>query len=444
MLKIKKLIWIVVFGLTILFLYFIGVKVIIPAYKSPLSRIYYSRYGYPTLLRYLEKPIPVEVATSTLSYITEIITAEGHTVSEDLVYVNSKIIGRVQKIYVSEGSIVKSGELLVKLDSAPFENELMEAKSILEIAETSLRAISSGERSEIIRQNEIAVERAKKVLEISENRYMREKELYRQGLTSKTSLEDYEKDYLDALAVLLGSEKELEKSKSGRIEEIEVAKSRLDAAHSRLKIATQNLDATAIHSPIDGVVIEKNVNIGEITGGIQKHMIVIASGILFRANVDQEKVGKVYLGQEAEIILSAYPGIPIRGIVRKFSPATILYNQRKPVADNVPVTFPVWISLIENIENNRSIISGMTGFSQMKTQRQTLIVPTSGIIQISGTEGLVFIVEDAKVSLRKVVFGMTENGRTEIIKGIELGETVVISGQNALKEGDVVEVKSAE
>jgi HlyD family secretion protein len=423
---------------------FIIVKLVIPSFKSPLSRMYYTSLGYPALLRRRGTPIPVAVGMVERGTIAEIITSAGHTVSENLVYVNSKIIGEIEKIHVAEGSVVKRGDLLVELDKTPFENQLIEARSALEIARASLEATTSGERTEIIKKNEIAVDRAQKILEITENRYQREKKLFDQGLTSEPSLEDYEKEYLDAMATLQASQKELEKSRSGRSEEIDVAMSKLNASRSRLKVAKENLDATQIYSPIDGIIIERKVNRGEITGGIHKHMLVIASGILFKANVDQEKAGKVCVNQEATVTLSAHPGIKFQGKVVKISPATILYDQDVTFNVNVPITFPVWIEFSLNTGHVPSLISGMTGFTQIHIRRDVLTVASAALIHFSGSEGLVFIVNDEKAHLRRVVFGLTEDGRTEIISGLHRGERVVVAGQNALIEGDSVDIRTKE
>ena len=413
---------------------------LLPGYKLPTNRLYPTPFGYPSILRFLGKPIPVEVATVGPAMLSEIIMGRGLIDPEEIVQVSARAIAKVTRVLVDVGMQVEEGEPLIFLDTTQAQNAVRIAEANLTLAEINLATLQAGARPEAIRERQINVERAKGNMEMVFEQYMRERRLFEQGVISKANLEGYESNYHNAQAGYLAAVENLAMAKTARAEHLKAAEAQLESVKVHLAVQKENLEEARIYSPTDGVVIGRSVNRGEVPGVTGQVLLSIARGFTFKADVDQEKTGQVRLGQEAEVFLDAYPGRTFKGKVIKINPAIqSLQSQRQTLSeqDRRPPTFPVWITLDHAGE---PLAPGLLGFARIQLERDGLAMPAGALIHFSAGEGLVCVVEDCRIRVRPVKFGITSKGMTEIIQGLKEGEQVIISGQQALKEGDQIEV----
>ncbi len=210
------------------------------------------------------------IATGTLNPVSNII-------------IGASVSGIIKQIFVDYNSIVKKGQILAVIDPEPFIAQLEQAKANLLIAEANL-------------------EKSKVSLMESENNYKRYKKLYEEKLISSSEYEKYYVLYKSALAQLKDAE------------------ARIAQARANLKQAQTNLNYTKIKSPVNGIVISRNVEIGQtVTASFQTPtLFTIAEDLTkmqINTNVDESQIGKVKEGQFAVFTVDAYPDQLYKGIV---------------------------------------------------------------------------------------------------------------------------------
>ena len=141
-------------------------------------------------------------------------------------------------------------------------------------------------------------------------------------------------------------------------------------------------------------------------------------------------IGKVFVGQKAEVILSAYPNEKFTGKVSYVS----------PVADPVSKKFPVKIQL----ENpNGKIKAGMVAEIKIiiKKEKNVLVIPKSAVFK-EGEIEKVYVVENSKVKIKNIKTEIIDENRLKVLEGLSEGEEIIINGNYDLKEGDLVIIEN--
>ncbi len=210
-----------------------------------------------------------------------------------VVDVGSQVSGRVAKIYVDFNSPVKAGQIVAELEQDSFIARLQQDEANYRSAVASL-------------------DRAKVALEIAEKKYKRALSLFEKNLISFEEKEAAEANYLNAKSEVLSAE------------------ARLEQAKSQLEASKVNLAYTIIRSPVDGVVITRNVNVGQtVAASLQAPVLFkIAtdlSKMQVQCSVDEADIGKVKEGQPVRFTVDSYPGEIFHGVVRqvRYSPETV-------------------------------------------------------------------------------------------------------------------------
>lgn len=210
-----------------------------------------------------------------------------------VVDVGSQVSGRVSKIYVDFNSPVKAGQIVAELEQDSFIARLQQDEANYRSAVASL-------------------DRAKVALEIAEKKYQRALSLFEKNLISFEEKEAAEANYLNAKTEVLSAE------------------ARLEQAKSQLEASKVNLAYTIIKSPVDGVVITRNVNVGQtVAASLQAPVLFrIAtdlSKMQVQCSVDEADIGKVKEEQPVRFTVDAFPGETFQGVVRqvRYSPETV-------------------------------------------------------------------------------------------------------------------------
>jgi HlyD family secretion protein len=224
--------------------------------------------------------------------IEAVVTASGTLNPVVLVEVGSQVSGRIEKIYVDYNSRVKKGDILAELDQS--------------------QLIAKIEQNEANYRNAVAaLERAKISLEIAQKKYERALSLFEKNLISNEEKEQAEASYLQAKADLIAQQ------------------ARTEQAKSQLEASKVDLSYAIIRSPIDGVVISRNVNVGQtVAASFQAPKLFEIANDLTKMEVeclvDEADVGKVKEGQKVKFTVEAYPNETFNGVVRqvRYSPIT--------------------------------------------------------------------------------------------------------------------------
>lgn len=204
------------------------------------------------------------------------------------------------------------------------------------------------------------------------------------------------------------------------------AEAQLDQLRARVGYAT-------VKSPLDGVVLEKNVETGDVVG-LQNALFTVAdvSTLVVRVRVSELDVVDIHQGDAVGIVLDAFPGEMLTGRVRRIFPAA------DPQARLVPVE--VALSGAEAARARPGFLARAT--FALGTREGVLLVPASAIVQ-SAAGDAVFVVENDQARRRTVRTGVISEGRVEILSGLSAGDVVVIAGTNDLRDGATVRVITA-
>lgn len=233
------------------------------------------------------------------------------------------------------------------------------------------------------------------------------------------------------LAGITKIEKLFEKKAASQQQYI-LAKTTYDMAEAQLLQLKEQMKRTVIASPLNGYIVEKFVEEGELVNpGQALFRIVNTDKLKVRVNLSEADVSGVHTGDRADVLVSACSKESIQGEVSFVSRAL----------DPMTRTLPVEI-LIRNRSGCMS--AGMTADATFTrgVLKNVPVVPTDSVVIRKGKQG-VWIVEDGKAIFRVVLPGNPLDDRIPVVEGLEGEEQVVVRGHRLLEEGDRVTVQTA-
>ncbi|MGH7870140.1 MAG: HlyD family secretion protein, partial [Candidatus Dormibacteraceae bacterium] len=247
-----------------------------------------------------------------------VLTAGGYIVAHHTIDVSSKIVGKVAWIGVEKGDRVKQGEVLVRLDDADYRAQVEQAKANLTAAQANLKKLEAGSRPQEIQAALATVEQAKADFENDSLNLKRTQELYRQKINSQQQLDTAEDQFKVSKAKLDNAQQNYDLAKIGnRIEDINYARAQVEQNKAALDYAQTQLDATLIRSPIDGTVLDRNVERGELvsnmnfggTGGVKTSVVTLANlnDLQVELDINENDFPKISLRQNCNVTADAYP-----------------------------------------------------------------------------------------------------------------------------------------
>ena len=326
--------------------------------------------------RIIHAPTPAETVPVRRQTLEEVIGGSG-MVEHNTVLLTTQISARVLEVPVKIGDTVKKGDLLARWDDRLIQATLEANRQFVETCNIKIRVET------------------------------RQVERY-------TSLEQNH----------MGTPLDLEKA------EIALADARQELAKATLGLrqAEIELEHVQMRSPIDGIVLERLVNPDETTH-LDQPVIKLGAmeTVLMAAKVTEEKIHSVQLGLPAEISLPAFPAETFQGKVSKIDP-------------NIDPVTRTFTSYVEIKKPDSQLKPGLSGFARIhRTAQNVLAVPSVAIINPSGDQASVFVVDNSgHANLRKVGLGIVVNAMTEVTNGLKEGEKVVTVGQLYLQENDKV------
>jgi len=231
------------------------------------------------------------------------------TIEAIQVDVSAKIAGRIAARPVNEGDRVTVGQLLVRLDDSEQAAEVRRQEAAVRTAESTLRDLEAGARAEELEDARAAVQSATATREWTERDYRRAETLIRQGLIAAQEVDRARQAYEVATAQEKSTRQKLALLQAGsRPDQIEAARGQLAQARNALEMARTRLNEMVINSPVDGVVLHKTLEVGEMANpGVAVLTLMKPSEIWVRAYVPEEEIGRLKVGDAARISVDAYP-----------------------------------------------------------------------------------------------------------------------------------------
>jgi HlyD family secretion protein len=298
---------------------------------------------------------------------------------------------------------VKEGQVLAELDREQLEARVREAKANLLAAEAAWERNKIAALGPDLPFLKSSLERARK--------------LYADGLIAPQILDDADKAYQMALNAQTAAKSQASVSKA----EVEKARASLEQSESDLRYAT-------IVSPMDGLVLSRDVEVGDavssilVLGSQATRVMTLGdvSEVYVLGKVDEADIGRVYMGQRARIVVESFKDKPFEGKVTKISPLGV-------EKDNV-TTFEVRVS----IQNPTGALkTNMTANAEviLEEKKGVLMVPESAVLYDKERKPSLEVPDPkADKGVRKVAvkLGISNGVKTELVSGLKEGDKVVL------------------
>ena len=303
------------------------------------------------------------------------VTASGVVVPIDRVEIKSKASGNIEALPVEEGDFVRRGELICRLDQTDVKAEVEQARANQDIAEAELK--------------------------LAENTYARQKQLFEKGLIAQDILDDAELTLAQA-------------------------KGRMVTARTSLDQANVRLSETVVRAPIDGVILQKYVEVGQIiasgisnvSGGTPIADIADMSKVHIEAGVDEIDVGRVRVGQKASVMAEAFPRRHFAGEIIRIAPEA-------KVEQNVTL-----FDVVVQVDNEDGLLkSGMNATVTITIEHleDVLLVPTLALGgRGQGPTRQVRVRQDGQTVEREIEISRMNFQHAVVVSGLSEGDTLVV------------------
>lgn len=244
-----------------------------------------------------------------------------------------QIPGRVASVNVREGQTVTKDQVIAELDRAEFQSRYDQAKANLDRAQKAklqLETVLSINQKTLppeVAHAAAGVVSAKDTVQDAEKNYKRYAELFRKGVVTEKERDTMKLTY-DIAKSRLAEAQSMLKLAQGNLTRIEAARrdiatssAQIDLARAALAQAAIQLEYTRLRSPLDGMVISRNIEPGE-TVNIGREVLTLSdiSHVDLKIFVDETQIGKVKRGQKAQVKIDTFPDRPFAGFVSFVSP----------------------------------------------------------------------------------------------------------------------------
>ena len=239
---------------------------------------------------------------------TALVSVTG-TIEATQVDVSVKITGRIVERLVKEGDKVSRGQLLVRLDDSELAADVRRQDAVLRSAQATLRDLEKGARPQEIEDARAAVASTEATRTMTEREYQRTVQLFGQNLIAAQDVDRARQAYEVAQAQERSARQKLGLLLEGsRPDQIDAARWQVTQAESALVQAQSRLRETRVVSPIDGVVLRKNLEAGETANpGVPILTLVDPKDVWLRAYVPETEVGRLKVGDMATLRVDAFP-----------------------------------------------------------------------------------------------------------------------------------------
>jgi len=349
-----------------------------------------------------------EVQTASVSRVypsegfTEL-SASGYVVAQRKAAVASKGTGRLEYLAVEEGSRVRKGDVLARLENEDLLAAQRRAEANVNVARAALA------------QTEAELADAKL-------NYQRMKSLVAQEVVPRAEYDTAKARYDAALAARRN------------------AHAQVNAAKAALSEARAGLEYTYIRAPFDGVVLVKYADVGDVVApfgsatNAKASVVTMADmdSLQVEADVSESNIGKVKVGQPAEIELDALPGVRLAGQV----------HMVVPTADRAKATIMTKVRFLERdlrvLPEMSAKVSFLTRPVASGEERPRLAVPAAALVQ-KGGRTVAYVIEESQAREVAVQTGQRLGSHVEVISGLKDGQKVALSPEG-LSDGAPVKV----
>ncbi|MBA1335098.1 MAG: hypothetical protein HPY66_0720 [Firmicutes bacterium] len=323
--------------------------------------------------------------------------------------------GIVGEIPVFLGQELKAGDVIARLVPDKYQYEFDTAKAGYQSALAKLQKAREQYESQILSEElkvagleeELAKEQMQYEAMIKVKEAFTEQEVELKRIT----LENVKKSYEAAI-------KAYERTKNS-LSDIEQERAAVDQALASLKKAEINLDSTVLKSPVDGKLVYLSGNIGEsVSTSADFAKVAEKGGLYVTAGVLELDIGKVFKGQESEVVFEAFPDDVYTGKVEDI--------EYLPVTDpSGIIAYNVKVSLDNPDDRIRSGMTCTVSFI-VKQKKDVLVIPNEAVKRVNGEQVVEVKKGEGETEVRKIKTGFTDGRNSEVLEGLNQGDRVLI------------------
>jgi HlyD family secretion protein len=360
---------------------------------------------------------PNRLAKVTTGDVARSVVATGKIEPITKVEVKSKASGIVEKLFVDINNKVTKGQPLAQLDQQEIADQVEAQRAQLAAAEANVSTYQANIEEDKVNAAAPDLAMYKATLE-------RNQEMQKEGVVSRQALDDANKDYLAAL-----TRRDAAKAQVGvDTAKLQQAKAQVQQSQASLKQLEEQLSYTTIVAPMDGVILSRDVEIGDAVSSIlvlgSTATLVMTEGdvnqVYVQGKVDEADIAHVYMSQPARIKVESFRDRVFQGKVTKIAPLGV-------EKDNV-TTFEVRVS----IDNpGGELKANMTANAEilLDEHKNVLTVPENAVVYDNQKNASVNVPDKNQKDGQKKVpvkVGLSDGSKTEIVSGLKEGDTVVL------------------
>jgi multidrug efflux pump subunit AcrA (membrane-fusion protein) len=391
---------------------------------------------------------------------------------------------------------------LAQISATSVEADVDSARANLEAARERLKVVQDGSRRQEKARAELAVTRAQTQANKLQANLARREQLFAEGAIAREDVDNVRRDYEGALAEVNSAKEQLDLiSEGSRSEEIRVSEQQVrqaeatlrsaEANRARRQISDEDVDAaeaqvrqsqaafeatraalaqrqwnddeihttraevakaqadvryyeqliaqTRIFSPVNAVVTQRKIHVGESVSATSNALmtLVATDTLYFEATAPEGALPYLHAGGCADVTLDALPGQSFAGTIREIIPVAEGANR----SVRLRISLPRPATGLANA--GTTVVVG--GFARATvrgaTQEAVVTVPSAALVSDNG-EKAVYVYEDGRAQLRDVEVGASDSERAQILDGLHTGDRVIVSGAEALTDGQQVRIST--
>ena len=381
-----------------------------------------------------EPVVSVQVTPAARGAVSQVVTADAVVFPLQQATVAPKITSTIVEFKVQRGSRVHKGQLLAVLENRDLAAAAEASKGDFEQADATYTMTVNAGLPQQIQKAELDAAAAQAAFDAAQKVYDSRKDLFQQGAIPRRDL--------DAAAVALAqarsqseqAQKQLaDLQRLGKDQMMKAARGTKESAEGHYRAAAAQLSYSEIRSPIDGVITERPLYVGDLATANQPILTVMdTSKLVAKAHVPQSEASVLRIGDSAELKVPGHEEA-VNARVSLVSPAL----------DPGSTTIEVWV---ETRKPDPVLRPGMTVSVSMtaRTVKDAVVVPTSAVFKNpEGADYVLLAGPDEKAHQKVVQLGVRNAEVTQIASGIRAGDPVITSGGYAVPDGTSIKIEKA-
>ncbi|MBS1842004.1 MAG: efflux RND transporter periplasmic adaptor subunit [Acidobacteria bacterium] len=379
-----------------------------------------------------EPVVTVQTQLAEKQSVSQFVSAEAVVFPLKQATVSPKITSTITEFKVQRGSRVRKGQLLAILENKDLAAQAKASEGDFDQAEANYAITVNAGLPQQIQKAELDAVAAKSAFEAAQKVSDSRKDLFQQGAIPRRDLDSAEV----ALALARSQNEQAQKQlvdlqRMGKEQLLRAAKGTKESAEGHYRAAAAQLSYSEIRSPIDGVVTDRPLYVGDLATANQPILTVMdTSSLVAKAHIPQTDAAQLRIGDAAQINVGEGQE-PVEGRVSLISPAL----------DSGSTTIEVWV---ETRKPNAALKPGMTVNIEIKAKTVKDAIAVLSPAVFKNSDGAYYVVvagPDKKAHQKIVQLGVRNAQLTQIASGINAGDPVIVSGGYALPDGTAIEIE---